>query len=287
MSPTTTTTSLDERLDRMQRDLAAQQRQLTRRTRITVLVATALLIVLAGYFYFGYKNFDEVTRPKMVVSVAEDFVNANLPELRKSLQAEIIRSAPGWAEQLSHEVQASMPQAREQLENYIEAQIDLVLNETNVLSQEQFRGFLRENRTALERGFQDLAVSPTMAEQTMKEVVDGLDKQLSRQMQQESADLFETVSMMRKKLELLKKAQNLTNEQQLERRVLMLTRRLQLETVEPTAASPAIAAQVAPGAVASAPAATASSEAAADATEPEGETKRDSAPDDKEVKSAP
>jgi hypothetical protein len=269
--------SPDDRLNRLERQIAALHTQLSRRSRITGCVALVLLIVLAGYFYFGYKNFDEVTRPEMVVQVAETFVDTNLPELRKSLQAEIIRSAPGWAEQLSLELQASMPQARAQLEDYIIDQMDTVLHETNALSQEQFRSFLRENRPALERGFKDLAQSPTMAEETMKQVIDGLDKQLSPQMQLESSDLFETVSMMKKKLDRLKSAQNLTNEQQLERRVLMVTRRLQLETVEPGTLRGQAAAQSKPAVVATTEEASESAdEPSRDAPKPEGDTNGES-----------
>jgi hypothetical protein len=269
---------LNERIERLERQLASQRKHLARRTRFTAIVALFLLIVLAGYFYFGYKNFDEVTRPAMIVQVAETFVDANLPELRKSLQAEIIRSAPSWAEQFSGELQAGMPQGRAQLENYIENQMEGMLDQASAFSQDQFRTFLRENRPVLEHGFQDLADSPTLAEETMKQVIDGLDKQLSHQMQLESSQLFETLSMMKKKLALLKTAQNLSNEQQLERRVLMLTRRLQLETVEPTLAGQTERPRAAIVPVADAtPSAPPVEETGAEATEPAGDAKKDGA----------
>src|SRR5215469_4901288 len=104
--PHASSSALNERIEHLERQLASQRRHLARRTRFTAFVALLLLIVLGGYFYFGYKNFDEVTRPEMIVQVAETFVDSNLPELRKSLQAEIVRSAPGWAEQFSKELQS-------------------------------------------------------------------------------------------------------------------------------------------------------------------------------------
>ena len=233
MSKTVAPTSLDQRLERLERRMASQRAQVARRSRVTAFVALILLIVLAGYFYFGYKSFDEVMQPKMVVQAAESVIDRNLPELRKRLQAEIVRSAPGWAEQLSGEIQSGMPQAREHLENYIVDQMDAVLNETDAMSKEQFRTFLKENRPLLEQGFRDLATSPTIAEETMQNVIDALDKQFAKQMQVESSDLFDTVSQMKKKLDRLASGQNLNKEQQLERRMVMLTRRLKLETFEP------------------------------------------------------
>jgi hypothetical protein len=249
MSKSVAPTSLDQRLERLERRIASQRTHLARRSRVTALIALILLIVLAGYFYFGYKNFDEVTQPQMVVQVAESFIDTNLPELRKSLQAEIVRSAPGWAEQLSGELQSGMPQAREQLENYIIDQMDAVLHETNAMSQEQFRTFLKDNRAVLEQGFKDLATSPTVAEETMQNVIDALDKQFAKQMQVESSDLFDTVAQMKKKLDRLAGGQNLNKEQQLERRMLMLTRRMKLETFEQDSSANQVAGQPAPAAV--------------------------------------
>jgi hypothetical protein len=283
MSKTVAPASIDQRLERLERRMASQRTRVARRSRVTAFVALILLVVLAGYFYFGYKNFDEVTQPKIVVQVAESFVDQNLPELRKSLQAEIVRSAPGWAEQLSSEIQSGMPKAREQLENYIVDQMDAVLHETNTMSQEQFRTFLKENRPVLEQGFKDLATSPTVAEETMQNVIDALDKQLAKQMQVESSDLFDTVSQMKKKLDRLASAQDLSKEQQLERRVLMLTRRLQLETVQPQSSAGQVTAQqaaaVTPVAAVS-PDTAAAQEPAEEATKDDGDAKADGAKDE-------
>jgi hypothetical protein len=267
--------------------MASQRRQLAWRTRFTAFVALVLLAVLAGYFYFGYRNFDDVTRPELVVQAAETFIDMNLPELRKSLQAEIIRSAPGWAEQLSEQLQTSMPQAREQLENHVVQQMDGILHEANAMSQDQFRTFLQQNRPVLERGFQDLASSPKLAEKTMDEVIDALDQQLSLQMKRESSELFDTVVQMKQKLDLLKNAQNLTNEQQIERRVLMLTRRLQLETVEPGSAPALAGGPSQPGGAATGEAAAPpAEETAGEAPAPAEEAKPEGKGDEKDAPSA-
>jgi hypothetical protein len=158
-----------------------------------------------------------------------------LPEARKILVETIVRESPGWAEQLSGQLQESLPDARQELENYVVAQMDTLLKESSALTEEQFRGFLIENRATLEKGFEDLSASPEMAEQTMTEVTHQLDSRLSRQMQEDASRMLDTLFEMDRKLVRLSENKNLTREQLLERRILMLTRRLQLETVEPNA----------------------------------------------------
>jgi hypothetical protein len=233
MSKTPSSSTLEERLDRMQREIAGHQRRLVSRTRFTGFLAAIVLVALACYFYYGYKMVGELTEPKTLVAQAEQMISTNLPEVRKSLQDEIIRSAPEWAARLSEEVQNSLPDARKQLEDFIVARMDEILESTATMTEEQFRGFLKDNHDLLERGFADLSASPQMAEQTVNEITTALDKQLAGRMQADASQLFDTLLEMNKKISKLHLNKNLNQEQALERRILMLTRRLQLETVEP------------------------------------------------------
>ena len=233
MSKSAPSSSLEDRLDGMQRELAAHQRRLVGRTRFTGFLAAIVLVALAVYFYIGYTGFGEVTEPKTLVALVEVQLDDNLPAVRKTLQDFIIKESPGWAAQISGEVQTSLPEARKQLENYIVEQMDTMLDATNDMTEEHFRGYLKKNRPLLEQGFQELAASPDMAEQTMKDLIASLDKQLSQDMQVHAVDLFETLTTMKRKLVKLKVNKGLNQEQQLERHVLELTRRLQLENVEP------------------------------------------------------
>jgi len=233
MSKSPSSSSLEDRLDSVQRELAAQQRKLVGRTRFTGFIAAIVLVALSVYFYYGYTQLNELTEPTKLVALAENTIVDNLAPARKILEDEIKSGAPGWADQLSREVQESLPQAREELEKYIVEQMEMMIDATGALTEEQLRGFFKDNHDVLERGLQDLASSPDMAEQTMQELIAALDKQLSKQMHDEALELFATLALMSEKLARLKSGQGLNAEQQLERQVLMLTRRMQLETVEP------------------------------------------------------
>jgi hypothetical protein len=232
MSKSSSSSSLEDRLDTVQRELAAQQRKLVGRTRFTGFVAAIVLVALSGYFYYGYTQLNELTEPAKLVALAENTIVDNLAPARKVLEDEIKSGAPGWAEQLSREVQESLPQARAELEQYIVEQMEMMIDATGALTEEQLRGFFKDNHDILERGIQDLSSSPDMAEQTMQELITALDKQLSKQMHDEALELFATLSLMSEKLARLKGGQGLNAEQQLERQVLMLTRRMQAQTVE-------------------------------------------------------
>jgi hypothetical protein len=239
MSKTSSSSTLEERLDRMQRELASHQRRLVGRTRFAGFLAAVVLVALSVYFYIGYSGFGEVTQPKNLVALAESQIDDNLPTVRRTVQDYIINESPGWASDLSQQIQASLPTAREELENYIVAQMDVMLEST----EEQFRGFLKDNHDLLEKGFADLSASPQMAEQTVVEITNALDKKLAGRMQADANQLFDTLLEMNKKISKLNLNKNLNQEQALERRILMLTRRLQLESVEPpgserSAASP-------------------------------------------------
>ncbi|HVC98419.1 MAG TPA: hypothetical protein VND64_32430 [Pirellulales bacterium] len=233
MSKSSLSSSLEDRLDSVQRELAAQQRKLVGRTRFTGFIAAIVLVALSVYFYYGYTQLNELTEAAKLVALAEITIVDNLAPARRILEDEIKSGAPGWADQLSREVQESLPQAREELEKYIVEQMKMMIDATGALTEEQLRGFFKDNHDVLERGLQDLSSSPDMAEQTMQELMAALDKQLSKQMHDEALELFATLSLMSEKLAKLKSGRGLNAEQQLERQVLMLFRRLQTETVEP------------------------------------------------------
>jgi hypothetical protein len=224
---------MEDRLDRMQRELAAHQRRLVGRTRFAGFLAVVVLVALSFYFYIGYSGFGEVTQPKNLVALAEMHIDQSLPELRRSVQDYIIKESPGWAAEVSSRIQESIPIAREGLEDYIVDQMDTILEQTATMTEEQFRGFLKDKHDVLEQGFTDLSASPQMAEQTVNEITNGLDKQLGRRMQEEAGQLFDTIGQMNKKIATLHANKGLNQEQMLERRILMLTRRLQLQNVEP------------------------------------------------------
>ena len=64
----------------------------------TFLVLLMLLLgLMAFYFWFGYTQIHEVTRPDKLVGMAETMLNDNLPVARQQIEEQVTTSAPTWA----------------------------------------------------------------------------------------------------------------------------------------------------------------------------------------------
>jgi hypothetical protein len=221
--------ALRARLDRLHRELAAQARRTNRSTLLTAVVAAVALVALGGYFAYGYTQIEEVTRPEKLVDVAQLLIDENLPTARKAVEDEVVKSAPTWAEGLSKQAVAALPMAREKLRDYATERMDASLDQATLMSEEQFREFLRRNRAELERMFKDLADNPQRADASLGELEKMLEAQLKSNMQATSGELLTALTSCNAKLKRLGAAQGLSREEQIERRVLMLARRLQEE----------------------------------------------------------
>ena len=222
------TTKLDS-TECLLRNCAARTR---RGNRLTAIVGAGLLLLLGTYFVYGYRQISSVMEPDTLVSVAEQWVEEKLPEGRKTVEAEVNKSAPVWAASLSKQAQSSLPSIRENLEDYVVQQVDQTIDETADVTEAQFRNFLKENRDSLEQGFKDLATSPNLADDSLGRLEAALNSNLEVDMKLGSKELFASLEQMNAKLRRLKEGRELTAEEALERQVLTLLRRLQLENVD-------------------------------------------------------
>jgi hypothetical protein len=207
----------------------------TARTRMgntmTLVVGVLILGALGAYFTYGYIQIADVLEPKKLVDAAETFIEDRIPEVRKTLEAEVDKSAPIWAESLSKQAQSSLPSVREKLETYIVEQVDSTLADTVSLTEDHFRSMLKDKRQVLENGFKDLANSPALAKDTLKEIEDAMEGAFQADMKQGAAELFATLGLMNSTLARLKAGQQLTQQEYRKRQILMLLRRLQTEQI--------------------------------------------------------
>ena len=160
-----------------------------------------------------------------------------LPVARQSVADEIKKSAPEWARMLSQQAQENLPTARQKLEEHALEQCDGMLKEASLVSTEQFRRFLRDNRQTLETGFKDLAKSPKLADQTLADIEKSLDKELQTSMRGQAGELLNTVRAANAKLTRLRDGPRLTAGEHMERRIIMLARRLELQQLSPELAN--------------------------------------------------
>jgi hypothetical protein len=231
--------SLKDRLEQLHRDLVAQRRHAQTATTLTVVIGVLVLLVLGGYFAYGYAKIKQLADPNLLVDYAEDQLQQNLPSVRKSLEDEITRSAPKWAETLSRQALESAPTARKKLEDYTLEQYETSVKELSGMTDQQFRGYLKDNRPMLEKQFKELGSNPQLAESSLAELEASLEKQLERNMKAEAAQLLDTLHSANAKMSRLRAGDKLTKEEQIERQVMMLMRRLQSEeTRQPLPAPP-------------------------------------------------
>jgi hypothetical protein len=225
---------LKEQIRQIQKALVAERERARWSARVTAFVGTVMLLAVVCYFAYGYFRFREVTEPEKIVDVAQTLVDEQLPRARAELEQQIIKSAPQWAENLSRKAQESLPEGRKKLEEHVLKETESTLNEVEVLSEKQFREFLTKNRSTLERKYKELAASPELAEKSLQELEVPLDDAFQSEMRSVAQRVNRDLVAMNKNLTLLKERKALTPEQEVERQVWMIVRRLQLEYVDDT-----------------------------------------------------
>jgi hypothetical protein len=225
---------LQEQLKQLHKTLSAERQRAQWSARITAFVGTVCLLAITCYFAYGYHRFRQVTEPENIVDVAQTLVDDNLPKARAALEKEVIKSAPEWAEGLSRKAQDSMPEARKKVQQYFVEETERTLDEVAVLSEKQFREFLRKNKPTLEKKYKELAESPELAEKSLQELELPLDEAFQTEMRTLAARASRDLTSANQNLIRLKERKNLTQEQEIERQVWMIVRRLQLEYVDDT-----------------------------------------------------
>lgn len=226
-----------QRLESLQREMAALRIRTDRSRNLTLLIGVAALVILGAYFYYGYKEVSVLMDPEKIVSLGEQTLEEHLPKARTSLEEQVIKSAPSWAENLSKQALDSLPSARGKLEEYALEQYQAGFHELSALTQGEFRTYLRKNRPLLETKFKELASQPKLADSSLAEIEKSLEEQLQSDMKAEAGQLLQTLKASNAHLAKLRTNKDLDAEEKVERKVVMLARRMQLEQTDPAALS--------------------------------------------------
>jgi uncharacterized membrane protein YukC len=253
MSATTTpgtgaAESLAKRVEQLRAELAAQRKRTNFAAGATLVLGLVILAVLGGYFYYGYTQFTEVTRPQKIVDAGNTYLSDQIPGIRKTAEEYLVKSAPEWAEMLSQRAQEAVPQAREQLENYVLTQFDATLDKGMLLTDEQFKTFLKNNKTTIETGLKEMASNPQMAESTINDLVAAIESQMKGDIAAQTEELFTSLKALNAEIKKLRDGTNLTPEEQQKRRLVMLFHRSMLDHAQGTGGSQAETAAAVPAA---------------------------------------
>ena len=147
--------------------------------------------------------------------------------------ADVKRSAPGWAEELSKQALKSIPDARKRLEDTVLEQIAENLKQADLVTEQHFRTFLSKNKDKLATDLKHLSTSDKLADGPLEELAVALDEALQTDLKEQSKQALKGLSSLVRRMKHLRANKGLTQEETLERRLVQVCRRLQMEKVDP------------------------------------------------------
>jgi hypothetical protein len=231
--------SLAARVDAAEQRIRALRGRISMGSALTLVGGLIALAALSGYFWFGHTQITEFAEPDKLTALGQSILDEHLPEVRVQMEDEIIKNAPDWARTLSSQAVEQMPSVRGRLVEYISEQIEKALEQTELVSAEQFRKVIRDNRDLFERDAQDLASGPELSEERYEQLVDLLDRDLGIGLKDKSEVFMGAIVSLNEKLARLAPGVDLTQRENEEREFLMLVRRLQ-QTKKLGGADPAV-----------------------------------------------
>jgi hypothetical protein len=223
------------RLGQIERELAAERKRANRSTTLMSILGPLALAGIGGYFAYGYSQINEIAQPEKLVEVGQALLDENIPVVRDTVTEEVKKNSPEWASSLSQQGVAWLPTGREELEKFCMDQLTKGLDEVDVLGEQHLKSLITKNRAALEKQIEDLADSPEKAEAAVEELQALMEAEMGGSMKADATELLDAVYAARDKFTKYVDAKDLTEGEQLERRILLILRRLQHEQVGGTA----------------------------------------------------
>ena len=223
---------LNDQINAAQKELKTLSDELNRRTRFTTFTGVAFLLILAGYLTYAYIWVSAEMKPRRLANKAVDVLDASMPKVRQSLQDEIGKSIPIWAEELSRQAVAAAPTIRNSLVNYSLKGTQAGVNELSTVSEAEFRKMLQDNRAEVETAFEQLAKNDN-SEEVATAIEQVFEAAFSKTLDAEAHNLLQILFGLNMHIQRLENNEDLSEVAQLERRVVMLLKRMESEYSDP------------------------------------------------------
>jgi hypothetical protein len=217
--------SLADRTEAVYRELRSLRRRFRVGAWITLIVGGLLLLLVATYFYIGYREISSFRDPELIVSLVGDMVDQQIPALRQTAEDQVKANAPVWAEQASQQVLAAIPPLRQQVETLALQKSDELINKINTVGEEQFRRVLDQNRATVQNAIDQLKRDEEISEGIVIALQEAVEREFQIDADNQAAALVAVVSDMNANMEKLVAGEDLTRQQKAERRALMLAKR--------------------------------------------------------------
>jgi hypothetical protein len=219
---------LEERIDLLTKELASKRRATNWGTNLTLLVGLLALVLLCGYFGFGYYMFDNNTQPETIVSAAKMYLQDYSEQGRQIASEEVRKSAPVWAREVSRELIANMPSMREKAETTIVGYFDEQLERSEKLTTEQFSKIMEENRDEFEEAI-GIIMEEGSSDEFVTKIMPIIEKRYAPEMKANVSNVLGGLQDINRRLRKLAKSKTLNPIEEQQKHILGLTRLLREE----------------------------------------------------------
>jgi hypothetical protein len=203
------------------------ERAVKQTTRWTTGLMVLFLVLVAGTLAYAGWRARKLTDPDALAEAAENYLQANYPQWKEEIRKELVEQAPQLAERITHSTVTSAPRVREHVERYLDERVAASLARGTSLSERQFRDFLRANRAEIREGFKDVQRAPQETEQFTAGLEKSVDRQLGGDIREQARRVLESLRQLNDKLAALGADKNLSEADQLERRIVRVLRAYQ------------------------------------------------------------
>jgi hypothetical protein len=222
-----TSESLAQRVASAHREVMKLHRQSRRGVWTTAIVGALLLGLLSVYFAYGYSEISDLLKPDTLVPYVADALDNQIRSGTAALEAEVNRSAPTWAEQVSEQIVLNLPKLREPAEKWALGLTDQFVSKHTVMAEGEFRKLIKEHRGTIKDTLDQLAAKQDVSKELLVPLQAAIESELKVEMETQAKDLLEALIEMDAKLQRLQRGASLSREGQAERRILMIVRHLQ------------------------------------------------------------
>ncbi len=219
---------LEERIDLLTKELASKRRATNWGTNLTLLIGLIAILLLCGYFGYGYYMFDNVTKPETIVSSAKMYIQDYSEQGRRVASEEVRKSAPVWAREASRELIANMPSMRKKAETSIVGYFDDQLERSEKLTTDQFSKIMEENRAEFQEAI-GIIMEEGSSDEFVSKIMPIIEKRYAPEMKANVSNVLGGLQDINRRLRKLAKGDSLNPIEEQQKHILGLTRILRGE----------------------------------------------------------
>lgn len=216
---------VEERISLLTKELASKRRGTNWSSNLTLIVGLAALILLCGYFGYGYYELNDATKPENVLGFAQAYMEDYSEEARKIAAKEVRNSAPVWAEEVSSQFVANMPSFREQAEVAIKDYFDEQIEMNQELVGKEFETIVSNHRDDFKEAIK-IMIEEGNSDEFVEKVLPIIEKSSAIDLKDNSLAVLGGLKEINTRLDKLANEEDLNPLEEQQKHILGLTRLL-------------------------------------------------------------